>query len=1231
MAGGVGAAAPLQAQERSSQDRANQDRANQDRVRVVLSAKAADGYGRLVFDFEEPVSPQVQVANGVVVITTARPIRLSSSRVEKLPSQFRGGYLAAARVDPDGRGIRLALDRKLTVNSMEAGEKLFIDLLPDGWTGLPPGLPQEVIDDLAKRALQAEKRVRQLGDQAKREKHVVKLHVAEAPTFSRFVFDVPSGLEILTHRDDNGFTTLFTGDVAVELGDSKGRLPPAVTGLDIDYSGNGAAVRLAVAPDVDVRSFREDASFSVDVTPPKGARAGAVAAVRAAQQGDVNAAPAPVERRRAADDPAARLEQLMPLEAANAKPVPQPAPPLPPQAAAAPPKPAAAPQSADAVAPPFADAPTKPPADTAAAPELPNTAARPAETPHAANPSPKPAPPTQAPAKAAAPIAPAKVADQSRPGVVAADMERQGSILKLNFPFTTPTAAAVFRRGESLWLVFDTDKVLDVTELTNDKSGTFREVQSSQTESGYVVRMRLARPWVVGAEAQGFAWSIALGEMVLEPTLPITPARQLADGRSLLALPLDGAHRVHRLSDPDAGDVILTATAPGPTRGISRNQEYVEFSLIATTHGVAVLPIADDLAVEALGDKVTVSRAGGLLLSAPGLSTASKRSPRGRPVELDPQLWGAERAEPFQRRLTELITAASEATDRNRRAVRFDLARFYLAQGFAAEARGVLDTLIGDSGPSDDAMPYLLRAMAWMNLGRNAEAMKDLAHPLLATSLDAAVLRGIVHTNEGRWREARENFAAAAGIVATLPIDMQRQAVAAATRAAVELRDFEGAARTYSEFETVGIPRELEGEVAVLAGRIAEGKGQPDEAMAAYQRAQRQEDSPPAAEARYRALAMRLAAGKVSRDEAINELEGLTVMWRGDRTELEGLATIGRLYVDAGRFRDGFRTLEAANISHPASDITRNLSQTMASAFADLFLEQRGDTLSAMEALGIFYDYRELVPVGRRGDEMIRRLADRLISVDLLEQAAELLSHQVEKRLQGAARAQVAAKLAMVYLKNRKPDLALKTLRATRLADLPNDIHDQRLLLEARATSEIGRHDLALELIEAQRGKDVDRLRADILWAAKRYGEAAEAIERAHGERWKSFAPLADNERQDVLTAAVGYALAEDKLGLERFRSRYAAKMADGPDRGAFDAVSNSFGLDTAELRDIARSVSSVNTLERFLRDYRERYDETKAPVGGPAELQPAEPQPAAPAAEQAPAQQSSAPTPARG
>src|SRR5208282_2433252 len=126
----------------------------------------------------------------------------------------------------------------------------------------------------------------------------------------------------------------------------------------------------------------------------------------------------------------------------------------------------------------------------------------------------------------------------------------------------------------------------------------------------------------------------------------------------------------------------------------------------------------------------------------------------------------------------------------------------------------------------------------------------------------------------------------------------------------------------------------------------------------------------------------------------------------------------------------------------------------------------------------------------------------------LLDQAAELLQYQVDNRLQGAARAQVATRLAVIYLMNRKADRALATLRATRTADVATELRNQRLLLEARALSDLSRHDLALEVVANIEGREAIRLRSDILWAARRWGQSAEQIELLYGERWKEWQPL---------------------------------------------------------------------------------------------------------------------------
>jgi hypothetical protein len=223
---------------------------------------------------------------------------------------------------------------------------------------------------------------------------------------------------------------------------------------------------------------------------------------------------------------------------------------------------------------------------------------------------------------------------------------------------------------------------------------------------------------------------------------------------------------------------------------------------------------------------------------------------------------------------------------------------------------------------------------------------------------------------------------------------------------------------------------------------------------------------------------------------------------------------------------------------------------------------------------------------------MIRKLADRLVSVDLLDQATDLLQYQVDNRLQGAARAQVATRLAVVYLLNHKPDKAQATLRATRTADLADEVRVPRLLIEARALSDLGRNDFALEVIDNIDSREALRLRADIYWVSRRWRMAAEHIELLHGDRWKSFEPFDETERSDILRAGVGYALAEDKIGIARLREKYAAKMNEGPDKRAFELITSGLGSGSAAFREVARIVGSMDTLAAFLRDLKERYPE---------------------------------------
>jgi tetratricopeptide (TPR) repeat protein len=1172
--------------------------AQADPVRAEISVDLSNGFARIVLRFNEEIDADVRLANNILVVSFKAPVAIN---VDRLYSNA-AGYVGAARRDPDGMAVRMALSQKVQLSSMMAGERLFIDLLPQSWKGMPPGLPREVVEELAKRAREAERKERQQRLLAQQKQLApVRLRVAHQPTFSRYIFELPQLVPISSERGKDQLRLVFDDTLKFDLADAQASLPPTIEAIATETADEQTAVTFRFIGKADVRTFREDNNFVVDVS-PAGARSERSEPVLPS----VSEAVDPGSRGRAAGPPTIETPQAMPVKPTSAAIAEKSAEPLTPAPAVK--APATSSVREAVAAPPAVNAPpATSPATTTDKPGEPappvvhyakssSTAPADVRTPTVEKAAPTAdKPPEAAPSPAAGRVVVEGSAPRKPTDPVKVEMLRQGDNIKLVFPFVAQTPAAVFRRADTLWVVFDSANDIDLSVLNSDTSGTVRNVVVGRSDGGQVLRIKLERPRLTSMSAEGYTWSVTIGDVALTPTKPLSLTRSILGAQRAAAIvAFDDPQKLHRLSDPDVGDTIFAVTGYGPARGFVKTQDFVEFRALASIHGIAIQPLADDVTVEVALDKVVIGRPAGLVLSAGG--QASKRSGNYRAQVFDSQLWGFDRQTPFVARQDGLIAAAASAGDTKRTAPRLDLARFYLARDMYPEAKAVLDLALGEERPTaEDSTGLVMRAIANILLGRSEDAARDLGSPLVGNQHNAPLWRAFAQARQGKWVEARDAFRTAGTSISSLPIELQRMVLRESVRAAIEVRDFAGATGLLNEFETLGTPPEIEPSLAILNGRAAEGLGRNEEALAAYRAAADSNDRASAAQGRLREITMRYQLGDLKRSEVISELEQLTTVWRGDETEVEALQLLAKLYTEEARYRDAFYVMRTALKAHPNSEMTRRIQNEAATTFDALFLAGKGDALPAIDALGLFYDFRELTPIGRRGDEMIRRLTDRLVMVDLLDQAAELLQHQVDHRLQGAARAQVANRLAVIYLMNRKPDRALQALRATRTSELSSELRNQRLLLESRALADIGRHDLALEVIANVDGKEAVRLRSDVLWMAKRWREAAEQIELMYGDRWRDWQPLTDAERADLLRAGLGYALGEDRLGLDRFRGKYAAMMTDGAERRAFEVVTAPASANNAEFRDVAKTIAAVDTLDGFLRDMRARYPETGA------------------------------------
>src|SRR5262249_61790997 len=83
-------------------------------LKVELSVSTSSGFARLVFHFTEDSDAEINLNNGILVIAFKKPVDVSVDRI----AVGAPDYVNAVRRDPDGKAVRLALGRKVTVNSM---------------------------------------------------------------------------------------------------------------------------------------------------------------------------------------------------------------------------------------------------------------------------------------------------------------------------------------------------------------------------------------------------------------------------------------------------------------------------------------------------------------------------------------------------------------------------------------------------------------------------------------------------------------------------------------------------------------------------------------------------------------------------------------------------------------------------------------------------------------------------------------------------------------------------------------------------------------------------------------------------------------------------------------------------------------------------------------------------------------------------------------------------------
>ncbi|WP_448203214.1 tetratricopeptide repeat protein [Azospirillum sp. sgz302134] len=1142
---------------------------------VVSEARAADvpvraaahkGYGRVVFDWPQQVDYSAKVEGEALVISFDQPINAALDRaVAALPD-----YLSGVRIGGDGKTVTFDLKRPVALKSFRNGNAVALDLTPSAAApqsakaeSSRPESPKAEAAAPSQAELQAQLRGSSQpaapessgGADAKGvlpSAGKVAVRADDNASHSRMSFTWPTAVDYTVQRDGSSVTVLFNRNGAADLAPVAKAKLRNIQNVEQYRQPNGAlAVTFAAPPDAEIKDSKNGKQVVLEVLNP-GTRKGLPATD-----------PAPAQEQAATPPPGATTTTVRPQPAAS----PAPTPVTPP------------PKEGSAVA-----------ANSAATATGANAAAA------------KPAP---------APAAPTPAATTQGPALV--------------FDAGGPASIAVYPRAGHLYIVFDKPLPIGAGKAIGTGTEMLGGIEPVPATGGSAFRTKIGQMIWPNIERQGTTWRITpttrlTGSPPFE--LRIDPEPDFLLGARLVVRAGDAASVV-TISDPDVGDRLQIVPLPVPGNAIPDQHRYADVEILPSYQGVVVRPVADNVTVRPVKEGVEVTTAGGLHLSTmadtgvrpgappaqppaptrtaalpqpggasvtPALTPPSdpKPSPTGRRL-FDLPAWRKGDLDHYTDARQELQLAIVNAPDSERPKAQLDLARFYFANGFGQEALGMMDVLLQNQ-PDLEGWPEFraLRGASRVLAGNLEGAAEDLGHPNLANNSEAALWRAAIAADRNDWPAAQAGFKAAAPILNSYPDPILTKLAVRAAEAALETKDAPFAKRLLDRIvERGGSDAEERPDVQYLRGLYHAQNGDSDRALEQLTQSFNSLDRYYRAKAGLALVNLQLAEGRMSPPAAAEQLAGLTFTWRGDDLEMKVRQRMGEVLIAAGMYADGFNAMKetAALVADTprAEAITRDMSRI----FADLY-KDGAQKLPTIDALQLYDQFRELTPVGEAGDEVIRQLAERLIAVDLLNRAADLLQHQVEYRLNGQDKARVGTRLASVRLLDNKPELALQALELSNVPNIPPDLAGERRLMQAKALAEMGRGDEALLLLAQDDSKPANLLRVDIAWRSQKWEAAAFALNKIIGPAPTGNQPLDPGSSQLVLNRAVALALAGDGTGLSLLRKDFGVAMAAGPDADAFRVLTRpEQALGLIDVNTVRSRVAEVDVFQKFLKNYR--------------------------------------------
>ena len=771
-------------------------------------------------------------------------------------------------------------------------------------------------------------------------------------------------------------------------------------------------------------------------------------------------------------------------------------------------------------------------------------------------------------------------------------------IASLSFAWNTPVNLAAFERNGKLWLIFDHLQQIDVEGLKKTAGELAQNILQFPHPLASLIQITPANGVKFSVRKEGLLWVLDLytDELPPHPFKNLTIFTQYDSLKQpYLYIPTEFAGNVISIIDPEIGDIISTAPSSQPHLGISSFYHYPEFDILPTLQGLAFVINAPDIMLSRGNSGLTL-RAQGRSLSITGNLDSLKRNQQMKDEQASSPAFNLQ----IPQKLMDMkfIDAVDQfkkdilaAPPSQKNQLRVELAKYYIYNGLGTNALYILNQIKRAKLPEADTDSFhALSGIANFLARRYPEAVKDFEYGNLP-KLNEGIFWRTLAQSAYKYKESNNAVIFAhISLIRDYPQPIKDQIALAATENALRTGDDLSVQNFIDILRSVPDRlRNLNPQINYLAAKKLELQGYPRNAIKEYRNILHSNSNKYSALSRYDNAVLSQNLNIMPLKEAIAELEKLRFAWSEKDFKLQLLHKLADLYLKDFDYYNALKTLNEAGSFAKEEEQKQAIANRMVTVFEDIFLSNQADSkLSPVKALALYKDFKWLADMSSKKNAITQRLADRLVAVDLLNRASELLREVLnDPKLSAENRARIGARLAIINLFNEQPNQALEILNKTYSENLLPETLNPRRVIRARAFAELGNTDKALALLEDNYSRTALLQKFQLYWNAGRWADAADAVKYLIEEP-KPGQELSIEQINFILDWATTLKKAGKETVLVRLRNKFLPYFADTKYHSIFNILTNQLEKDKVDIKEINSIVNDVQTFTGYAKLYQE-------------------------------------------